>query len=192
MSGESAARKLNTKTMNITSTDLRYPIGRYEPRPFSTQQKEEWLNDIKFLPQLLENAVINLDEAQLQTPYREEGWTVQQLVHHVADSHMNAYCRFKLGLTEENPAIRPYDQAAWANLGDTAKIPINISLTLLYALHTRWHSLISDLELKDWERTVFHPEYQKEMTLWYLLGMYAWHGKHHVAHITGLRERNKW
>jgi len=178
--------------MNITSTDLRYPIGRYEPRPFSTQQKEEWLNDIKFLPQLLENAVINLDEAQLQTPYREGGWTVQQLVHHVADSHMNAYCRFKLGLTEDNPAIRPYDQEAWANLSDTAKIPINISLTLLYALHTRWYSLISDLELKDWERTVFHPEYQKEMTLWYLLGMYAWHGKHHVAHVTGLRERNKW
>ena len=178
--------------MNITSTDLRYPIGRYEATPFSAQQKEEWLNDIKFLPQLLENAVINLDEAQLQTPYREGGWTVQQLVHHVADSHMNAYCRFKLGLTEDNPAIRPYDQAAWANLGDTAKIPINISLTLLYALHTRWYSLVSDLELKDWERTVFHPEYQKEMTLWYLLGMYAWHGKHHVAHITGLRERNKW
>jgi uncharacterized damage-inducible protein DinB len=178
--------------MNITSTDLRYPIGPYEATPFSTQQKEEWLNDIKFLPQLLENAVINLDEAQLQTPYREGGWTVQQLVHHVADSHMNAYCRFKLGLTEDNPAIRPYDQAAWANLNDTAKIPINISLTLLYALHTRWYSLISDLELKDWERTVFHPEYQKEMTLWYLLGMYAWHGKHHVAHITGLRERNKW
>jgi hypothetical protein len=178
--------------MNITSTDLRYPIGRYEATPFSTQQKEEWLNDIKFLPQLLENAVINLDEAQLQTPYREEGWTVQQVVHHVADSHMNAYCRFKLGLTEGNPTIRPYDQAAWANLSDTAKIPINISLTLLYALHTRWYSVISDLELKDWERTVFHPEHQKEMTLWYLLGMYAWHGKHHVAHITGLRERNKW
>jgi hypothetical protein len=178
--------------MNITSIDLRYPIGRYEPRPFSTQQKEEWLNDIKFLPQLLENAVINLDEAQLQTPYREGGWTVQQLVHHVADSHMNAYCRFKLGLTEDNPTIRPYDQAAWANLSDTARIPINISLTLLYALHTRWYSLISDLDLKDWERTVFHPEHQKEMTLWYLLGMYAWHGKHHVAHIMGLRERNKW
>jgi uncharacterized damage-inducible protein DinB len=178
--------------MNTTSIDLRYPIGRYETRPFSTQQKEEWLSDIKFLPQLLENAVINLDEAQLQTPYREGGWTVQQVVHHVADSHMNAYCRFKLGLTEENPTIRPYDQAAWANLSDTAKIPINISLTLLYALHTRWYSLISDLELKDWERTIVHPEHQKEMTLWYVLGMYAWHGKHHVAHITGLRERNKW
>ena len=178
--------------MNTTSTDLRYPIGHYEARPFSTQQKEEWLNDIKFLPQLLENAVVNLDEAQLQTPYREGGWTVQQLVHHVADSHMNAYCRFKLGLTEDRPTIRPYDQTAWAQLSDSGRIPINISLTLLYALHTRWYSLISDLELRDWERVIIHPEYQKEMTLWYVLGMYAWHGKHHVAHITGLRERNKW
>ena len=178
--------------MNIAITDLRYPTGKYEPRPFSQQQKEEWLNDIKFLPQLLENAVINLDEAQLQTPYRDGGWTIQQVVHHVADSHINAYCRFKLGLTEDNPTIRPYDEAAWANLGDTAKIPINISLTLLYALHTRWYSLIGDLTLTDWERKVFHPEAKKEMTLWYLLGNYAWHGKHHVAHITSLRDRNKW
>jgi hypothetical protein len=178
--------------MNITSTDLRYPIGHYEARPFSIQQKEEWLNDIKFLPQLLENAVINLDEAQLQTPYREGGWTVQQVVHHVADSHINAYCRFKLGLTEEHATIRPYDQAAWAMLGDSAKIPINISLTLLYALHTRWYSLISDLELRDWERVIVHPEHQEEMSLWYVLGMYAWHGRHHVAHIDSLRERNKW
>jgi uncharacterized damage-inducible protein DinB len=178
--------------MTITSADLRYPIGRYEARPFSTQQKEEWLNDIKFLPQLLENAVTNLDEAQLKTPYREGGWTVQQVVHHVADSHLNAYCRFKLGLTEDRPTIRPYDQDAWAQLSDSAKIPINISLTLLYALHTRWYSLISDMELPEWERVIIHPEHQKEMTLWYVLGMYAWHGKHHVAHITGLRERNKW
>jgi uncharacterized damage-inducible protein DinB len=178
--------------MNMTSTDLRYPIGHFEPRPFSDQQKEEWLNDIKFLPQLLENSVVNLDETELKTPYREGGWTVHQLVHHVADSHMNAYIRFKLGLTEDNPTIRPYDQAAWAMLSDTEKIPINISLTLLYALHTRWYSLISDLSLAEWERTVFHPEHKKEMTLWYLLGMYAWHGKHHVAHITSLRERNKW
>ena len=178
--------------MNITSTDLRYPIGHYQPLPFSGKQKDEWLNDIKFLPQLLENAVINLDEPQLLTPYREDGWTIQQLVHHVADSHMNAYIRFKLGLTEDNPTIRPYDQAAWALLSDTEKLPINISLTLLYALHTRWYSVISDLRIEDWERTVFHPEHKKEMTLWYLLGMYAWHGRHHVAHITSLRERNKW
>jgi len=178
--------------MNITSTDLRYPIGHYQPLPFSGKQKDEWLNDIKFLPQLLENAVINLDEPQLLTPYREGGWTIQQLVHHVADSHMNAYIRFKLGLTEDNPTIRPYDQVAWALLSDTEKLPINISLTLLYALHTRWYSVISDLRIEDWERTVFHPEHKKEMTLWYLLGMYAWHGRHHVAHITSLRERNKW
>lgn len=178
--------------MNITTTDLHYPVGRYEARPFSTPQREEWLNDIKFLPQLLENAVINLDESQLLTPYREGGWTVQQVVHHVADSHMNAYCRFRLGLTEDNPTIRPYDQEAWARLSDYSKIPINISLTLLYALHTRLYSLLSDVEQSDWERTLYHPEYEKEMTLWYLLGMYAWHGKHHVAHITSLRERNKW
>jgi DinB superfamily len=178
--------------MNIAFTDLRYPTGKYESRPYSQKQKEEWLNDIKFLPQLLENAVINLDESQLQTPYRDGGWTIQQVVHHVADSHMNAYCRFKLGLTEDNPAIRPYNEAAWALLNDTEKIPINISLTLLYALHTRWYSVIADLTIADWERKVFHPEAQKEMTLWYLLGNYAWHGKHHVAHITSLRERNKW
>jgi hypothetical protein len=178
--------------MNTAFTDLRYPIGKYEPRPFSQEQKDEWLNDIKFLPQLLENAVINLDESELQTPYRDGGWTIQQVVHHVADSHINAYCRFKLGLTEDNPVIRPYDEAAWARLSDTDKIPINISLTLLYALHTRWHSLIGDITMQDWMRTVFHPEPKKELTLWYLLGNYAWHGKHHVAHITSLRDRNKW
>ncbi|HEY4062206.1 MAG TPA: putative metal-dependent hydrolase [Puia sp.] len=178
--------------MSTSTTDLRYPIGQYESRPFSEQQKQEWLNDIKFLPQLLENTILNLDEPQLQTPYREGGWTVQQVVHHVADSHMNAYCRFKLGLTEDNPAIRPYEEKLWADLNDVVNIPVNISITLLYALHTRWYAAISDLTLKQWERPVFHPEHKKEMTLWYLLGMYAWHGKHHVAHIVSLRERNNW
>lgn len=179
----------------VTSSEselLRYPIGRYETKPYSQQQKEAWLNDIKFLPQLLENAIGNLDEAQLQTPYRDGGWTVQQVVHHVADSHMNAYCRFKLGLTEENPRIRPYEEKEWAVLDDVQKIPVNVSITLLYALHTRMYAVIADLEPKQWERKLFHPEYDKEMTLWYLLGMYAWHGRHHVAHITSLRERNKW
>jgi hypothetical protein len=178
--------------MSTTSTDLRYPIGKYEPQPFSGKQKEEWLNDIKFLPQLLENAIVNLDEAQLQTPYREGGWTVQQLVHHVADSHMNAYCRLKLGLTEDKPAIKPYLEKLWSELPDVQTIPVNISITLLYALHTRWYAAISDLTVAQWERTVFHPEHQKQLTLWHLLGTYAWHGKHHVAHITSLRERNNW
>jgi len=178
--------------MSTVSMDLRYPIGKYEPQPFSEKQKEEWLTDLKFLPQLLENSIVNLDEAQLQTPYREGGWTVQQLVHHVADSHMNAYIRFKLGLTENNPTICPYQEGLWAELNDVQNIPINISLTLLYALHTRWYTAISDLTLQDWQRTVFHPEHKKELTLWFLLGMYAWHGKHHSAHITKLRERNHW
>lgn len=178
--------------MNHSKTDLRYPIGRYEPQPFSEKLKEDWLNDIKFLPQLLENAVINLDESQLLTPYREEGWTVQQVTHHVADSHMNGYIRCKLALTEDNPTIRPYEEKLWANLSDVENIPINISITLLYALHTRWHSVLSDLTIHDWQRKLFHPEANKEMTIWYLLGNYAWHGKHHVAHITSLRERNDW
>jgi hypothetical protein len=163
--------------MSTESTDLRYPIGKYTPQPFSGKLKDEWLNDIKFLPQLLENTIVNLDEAQLLTPYREGGWTVQQLVHHVADSHMNA-C--------------PYEEKLWAELNDVTTIPVNISITLLYALHTRWYTAISDLTIQDWERTVFHPEQKKKLTLWYLLGNYAWHGRHHAAHITALRERNKW
>jgi uncharacterized damage-inducible protein DinB len=177
---------------STTTPDLRYPIGRYEPKPYSEHLKQEWLNDVKFLPQLLENAIVNLDEAEIQTPYRDGGWTVQQVVHHVADSHINAYCRFKLGLTEEKPAIRPYDEKSWAQLNDVQNVPINISITLLYALHTRWYSLISDLTLSDYERIVYHPEADKTMTLWYLLGNYAWHGKHHTAHITSLRERKGW
>ena len=171
--------------------DLRYPIGKYEPQPFSTTTKKQWLADIRYLPQLLENALLNLDEAQLHTPYRDGGWTVQQVVHHVADSHINAFCRFKLGITEENPAIRPYDEKKWAELHDI-NLPVNLSITLLHALHARLYDLLSSLEERDWERTVFHPEHKREMTLWYLLGSYAWHGRHHVAHITSLRDRMRW
>jgi hypothetical protein len=172
--------------------DLRYPIGKYEPQPFSTKQKEAWLHDIKFLPQAVENAILNLDRAQIHTPYREGGWTIQQLIHHIADSHINAYCRFKLGVTENNPSIRPYEEKLWAELDDVKEIPVNISITLLYALHTRWHSMLKNFPDTIWERTVVHPEHGKIFTLWYLFGMYAWHGKHHVAHITSLRERNNW
>lgn len=171
--------------------DPRYPIGQYEPQPYSEKIRERWLADIKYLPQLLENAILNLDEAQLQTPYRDGGWTVQQVTHHVADSHINAYCRFKLGLTENNPTIKPYDEASWANLTDI-QLPINISITLLYALHTRLYELLSHFKVEEWNKTVLHPEHNKTMTLWYLLGSYAWHGKHHVAHITELREKMNW
>jgi len=171
---------------------LQYPIGKYEPQPFSESQLREWIHDIETLPQRIENAINNLDAAQLETPYRDGGWTVQQLVHHVADSHMNAYIRFKLGLTEDNPTIKPYDQDAWVTMADTKNLPVNLSITLLFALHRRWVEILKHISREDWDRTVFHPEHKKEMTLWYLLGMYAWHGKHHTEHINALRKREGW
>jgi hypothetical protein len=172
--------------------DLRYPIGKYEPQPFSDRQKREWLQDIQFLPGLIEQAIENLDEKQLDTPYRDGGWTVRQVVHHVADSHINAYTRMKLGLTEDKPVIKPYEEGLWAELDDVKAVPINISITLLYTLHTRWHATIRDLSAETWKRTVVHPAAQKELSLWFLLGSYSWHGRHHVAHITSLRDRKKW
>ena len=178
--------------MYTTTEDLRYPLGRYEPQPYSDQLKQVWLNDIRFLPQSLEASIINLDESQLMTPYREGGWTVKQLVHHVADSHINAYCRFKLGMTEENATIRTYQEKLWAELEDTRRQPVNISITLLFALHARLLSLLESMTTEDFSRTVYHPEHKKSLTLWHLLGMYAWHGKHHVAHVNGLRDREGW
>lgn len=164
--------------------DPRYPIGKYEPQPFSHKQLRDWLNDIKFLPTTLEQSIQNLDAHQLETPYREGGWRIRQLIHHVADSHMNAYIRFKLALTEELPTIKPYLEKKWAELPDST-LPVNVSLTLLHALHTRWYETIKDLTQEEWEtRKVFHPEHKKEITLWHLLGMYSWHGRHHTAHVT--------
>jgi uncharacterized damage-inducible protein DinB len=174
------------------STDPRYPIGKYEPKPFSEQQKQAWLLDLQFLPEALERAINNLDEAQLNTPYRDGGWTVKQLVHHVADSHMNAYIRFKLGLTEDKPTIKPYEEQDWALLADNDLVPINVSLTLLHALHLRWVATIKDLTEEQWNRLVVHPAANREMSIWFLLGLYAWHGNHHVAHITTLRENKQW
>lgn len=176
----------------MMTTDPRYPIGQYEPQPYSEEQKNKWLLDIHFLPEELERAVMNLDEAQLHTPYRDGGWTVHQLVHHVADSHINAYCRCKLALTETNPVIKPYEETAWALLDDVKELPVNISLTLLHALHRRWHASLKNCTPEQWERKVYHPESKKEMSLWFLLGLYAWHGKHHTTHITALREQKNW
>lgn len=176
----------------LSSVDPRYPLGKFEAKPYSQQQKEEWLRDIKFLPTDVEMAIQNMDEAQLQTPYREGGWTVQQLVHHIADSHMNAYIRFRLGLTEDNPTITAYDENAWANLNDVFTEPINVSITLLHALHRRLVATLKDIDDAAWQRTIFHPGQNRQITLWNLLGIYAWHGKHHVRHITALKERNNW
>ncbi len=172
--------------------DLRYPIGEYEPEIFSETIKEQWLSDIKFLPTAIEAAILNLDEHQLKTPYREGGWTVHQLVHHIADSHMNAYCRFKLGYTEDNPTIRTYEEKLWAGTTDVQNLPVNISITLLHALHARWYEFLKHFSDDEWEKTIYHPEQKRQFTLWHLLGMYAWHGLHHTAHITSLRLRKGW
>jgi uncharacterized damage-inducible protein DinB len=177
--------------------DLRYPIGKEEEQEefsggFDEQLKLKLISDIKFLPSHLEYAIQNLDEAQLETPYRPEGWTVKQLIHHVADSHINAYTRFKSGLTEDNPTIKPYDQDAWAKLPDTENLPVNISLTLLHALHLRWINVMENMSDQDWMRTVHHPERKIELSLWQILKSYAWHSRHHTAHIRSLRERMNW
>ncbi|MCF3108502.1 putative metal-dependent hydrolase [Niabella sp. CC-SYL272] len=169
-----------------------YPIGKFEERRFSAAVQQECLAAIRFLPNMLEAAVSGMEEPQLQTPYREGGWTVHQLVHHVADSHLNAYTRFKLGLTEENPVIKAYDEKAWAELGDVRSLPVNLSVTLLYALHARWYAAIKDLDDAQWARTIVHPATGKARPLSHYLQLYAWHGKHHVAQINYLREKRKW
>lgn len=173
-------------------TDPRYPIGDYIPQEFSVEQKASWLGDIKTLPQILEGTLLNLDEHQLKTPYRDGGWTVHQLVHHIADSHINAYCRFKVGYTEAVPTIKTYEEKAWAQTADVEQLPINISSTLLHALHHRWYRFLVSFTDDDWQKTIYHPEHKRSFTLWHLLGMYAWHGRHHVAHISRLRERMDW
>lgn len=177
--------------------DLRYPIGKFESQLLNNGENDEkvkagHLLDIQLAPSMLEQAILNLDEHQLIVPYRDGGWTTKQVVHHVADSHMNAYVRFKLALTEDNPTIKPYDEVAWSQLSDVHTLPVNISLTLLHALHTRWLAVMKNMTEQDWQRTIFHPEHDRKMSLWYMLGNYAWHGKHHAAHITSLRERMGW
>jgi hypothetical protein len=180
------------------SADLRYPIGKAEDQIFSNKGsydekvKKAYLLDIEQCPLLLEQAITNLDEHQLNTPYRDGGWTVKQVVHHVADSHMNAYIRFKLALTEDNPTIKPYDEQAWAALSDSQNLPVNISLTLLHALHTRWAEVMKNMKEEEWMRTLYHPEHKRNILLWDMLGTYSWHGRHHTAHITSLRERMNW
>lgn len=173
---------------------LRYPVGRYAPAgdPATTTQRGEWLREVATLPAQLRAAVAGLGESQMATPYRPGGWTLDQLVHHVADSHMNAYARFKLALTEPEPVIKPYDEARWAELPDVAAVSPAVSLALLDALHARWAALLERLTPDAWARTFRHPERPHPMRLDDALGMYAWHGRHHTAHVTRLRERSGW
>jgi len=172
-------------------SDPRYPIGKWPKEPFTPEHKKQWVDDVAAAPARLRAAVEGLSPQQLDTPYRDGGWTVRQVVHHVPESHMNAYIRFKLALTEDVPTIKPYMEDRWAQTGDVSKTPIEVSLALLENLHERWVILLRSLSDQDFARKFRHPELG-ELTLGLNLGLYAWHGKHHVAHITSLRERMGW
>lgn len=172
---------------------LKYPIGKLQiPDSYNIHLLHEWISVIKALPDWMDACIQNLDEYQLFTPYREGGWTIQQVVHHVADSHMNAYIRLKLSMTENNPIIKPYNEKAWAELPDTELVPVNISVTLLHTLHRRMVKILENMQPEDWDRTYYHPELQKTVAIWQMVAMYAWHSKHHTQHIAHLRSKMEW
>jgi hypothetical protein len=173
-------------------SDPRYPIGPFvDPGPLAPAARAAAIETIESLPIELRKALRGLSDAQLATPYREGGWTVRQLVHHVADSHINAYCRFRLALTEDNPTIKPYEEQEWALLIDGASAPIGLSLALLDALHARLGMLLNALTPEQYVRPLVHPASGPHNVDW-LLSMYSWHGSHHVAHITALRQARGW
>ena len=172
--------------------DPRYPIGRFEfPAAISDQDRRAFVAQMNEAPAQVRAAVAGLGPAQLDTPYRDGGWTVRQVVHHLPDSHLNAYVRFRLALTEREPVIKPYEESLWAELPDARTSPVDVSLTLLEALHQRWVLLMRAMEAAQWTRTFRHPE-RGVMTLESTLALYAWHGRHHTAQINGLRKRMRW
>ena len=172
--------------------DLRFPIGKFKaPDIYTAEMRKDFIKDIEKTPTLFRKTVDGLSRKQLDTPYRQGGWTVRQVVHHVPDSHLNAYVRLKLALTEDVPTIKPYEQKKWAELNDTFNTPISVSLDLLELLHKRWIKLIKSLSEADFKKKFRHPEVGIVNIDW-LLSLYAWHGKHHTAHITSLRERMGW
>jgi uncharacterized damage-inducible protein DinB len=172
--------------------DLRFPTGKFHFNPEVTpDMRRQSIAAIRETPSALRAAVRGLTEVQLNTPYREGGWTVRQVVHHVPESHMNAFTRFKLALTEDNPTIKAYNEDAWAKLGDVARTPIETSLVLLDALHQRWVTLLEVMRPEDFGRPLVHPD-SGPQTLDRMLQMYAWHGRHHTSHITALRARQGW
>ena len=171
--------------------DPRYPIGKFRRAEVSTGSHGPAIATIAALPENMRSAVYGLSAQQLDTPYREGGWTVRQLVHHVADSHMNAYIRFRLALTEDWPTIKTYDERIWAELPDARTAPVDISLDLLDALHRRWALLLRSLTEEQWQRGYTHPEHGRQ-SIADATQMYDWHSQHHVAHITELRKRMRW
>ncbi|MEO8333451.1 MAG: YfiT family bacillithiol transferase [bacterium] len=180
-------------TASPSEPDLRYPIGKLDRKTMLTPaERAAAIDEIAAAPSQLRDAVAGLTDAQLDTPYRPGGWTVRQLVHHVADSHMNAYTRFRLAFTEENPTIKPYEESRWAELDDARSMPPDVSLTILDAMHSRLVTLLrARMDGDAFQRMLSHPE-NGPMTVDALLTIYSWHGKHHVAHVTSLKEREKW
>lgn len=171
----------------------RYPIGRLvAAENYTARSLNAWMSSIRSLPVLLDYCIENLDEAQLNTPYREGGWTIIQVIHHIADSHMNAYIRFKLALTEDRSVIKPYEEQLWAELPDVFDVPLNVSITLVHALHRRWTSLMTVLKDEDWNREYYHPGAGEYVPLWQVANTYSWHGKHHAEQIMALRRRMGW
>jgi len=172
--------------------DLQYPVGRF-PRPdaYTAEERRAAIESVAAAPARFRAAVAGLTDAQLDTPYRPGGWTVRQVVHHVPDSHANAFIRLKLALTEDNPTIKPYDQEAWSKLEDARSTPIETSLTLLDAIHDRWLRVLRAMSPSEFSRTLYHPE-NGSMNLDQLLAMYEWHGRHHTAHVANLRARSGW
>jgi hypothetical protein len=164
---------------------LRFPIGlpQLPSEPLTPAERTPYLQQLVELPARLTAAARRVGGERLQLPYRPGGWTGRQVIHHVADSHLNAYCRFRLALTEDNPTVRPYDEGAWAELPDVAATPITVSLALLESLHSRWVTLLHHLDEAQWQRTFYHPGTHKTFTLDQVLMQYAWHGQHHLAHV---------
>lgn len=172
--------------------DARYPIGKFQPRErINEHDRIELIQQIAEAPEKLHLAITGLDEQQLAMPYREGGWSVKQVVHHLPDSHLNAYVRFKLALTENQPTIKTYHEDLWAELPDARDAPVGSSMTLLQSLHSRWVMLLRSLKAADFAREFNHPDHGL-MNLDFLLQLYAWHGRHHVSQITSLRERMEW
>ncbi len=173
------------------SEDLRFPIGKFDKDFEVTDEiRQKFIRTISGLPDDLYEAVKNLWDEQLDTPYRPAGWTVRQVVHHIADSHLNSYCRFKLALTEDVPTIRAYHEDRWAELDDS-KMPIDVSMKIIQGIHSRWTELLNSMSEADFKRKLNHPE-SGEWTLEKMLGLYDWHSRHHLAHITTLAERENW
>jgi len=174
------------------AVDLRYPVGKWEKKTsLDDATRRRFIDEIAATPAAMRQAVAGLSDAQLNTPYRGGGWTVRQVVHHVPDSHLNSYVRFKLALTEDTPQIKTYDEQKWAETAEVKTTPVEVSLQLLDSLHTRWVTLLRSMTAADFARRFQHPELG-EMNLDTLLSLYEWHGRHHVAHITALRQRNGW